>query len=140
MNPDSELALAQTFVDNQQPALAINHLYQLLVLDPDSVGALNNLAWLLATSPDPAMRDGAEAVHLAEHACQLTGRKQAVLLGTLAAAYAEAGRYQEAAATAEEARVAALAHGQAEVAARNEQLRNVYRSGRPFHQEKLSNP
>ncbi|MGA9451350.1 MAG: tetratricopeptide repeat protein, partial [Verrucomicrobiia bacterium] len=89
----AELTLAQTLSDSGQNSDAINHLYQVLALDPDSVTALNNLAWLLATAPEAALRDGNEAVRLAEHACQLTGYKEALLIGTLAAAYAEAGRY-----------------------------------------------
>ena len=69
---------------------------QVLAVKPDQPEALNNLAWLLATCSDAAVRDGAEAVRLAEQACRLSGYKQARALGTLAAAYAEAGRFPEA--------------------------------------------
>ena len=74
--------------------------------------ALNNLAWELATSPDAGDRDGALAVKLAERACELTHYQTAIFVGTLAAAYAEAGRFDEAVATAQKA--CALASEKAE--------------------------
>jgi len=82
------------------------------------------------------LRNGPEAVHLAERACVLTHREQPVLLGTLAAAYAEAGRFTEAIATAQQACDLAKASGQPEVAQRNEQLLELYRSGKAWHQER----
>ncbi len=137
---ETELELATTLMDNGQTSDAINHLYQVLALDPNSITALNNLAWLLATAPDTALRDGNEAVRLAEHACQLTEYKEAFLIGTLAAARAEAGHYNDAVATAEKARTVALAQGQTEIAAKNEQLLELYKSGRAFHQETKLSP
>ena len=65
--------------------------------------ALNNLAWVLATSPKAELRNGAEAVRLAERACELTHYGEPLFIGTLAAAYAEAGRFPEAVTTAEKA-------------------------------------
>ena len=96
--------------------------------------ALNNLAWILATDPDATLRDGAEAVRLARRACTLTGNSSAVYVGTLAASYAEAGRFDEAITTAERARKLALAAGQPAVAERNAQLIEMYRQGKPFRQ------
>ena len=57
---------------------------------------MNDLAFLLATSRDPALRDGAKAVEYAEKANQLSNGNNAVVLDTLAAAYAGQGRYKEA--------------------------------------------
>jgi tetratricopeptide (TPR) repeat protein len=111
-----------------------------LELDTNSVPALNNLAWLLATASDPHLRNGKEAVRLAEQACHLTQYKEAFLVGTLAAAYAEAGRFDDAVVTAQKARAAALAQGQTEIAARNEQLLELYKSGRAYHQEAKTPP
>jgi len=136
----AELALAGSLSDSGKSSDAINHFYRALALDPDSVAALNNLAWLLATGPDAALRDGHEAVCLAEHACQVTGYKEPLLIGTLAAAYAEAGRSNDAVAAAEQARSVALAQGQKEIAAKNEQLLELYKSGRAYHQEAKSSP
>ncbi len=80
-----------------------------LEISPQDAGLLNNLAWIRAANAEARFRDGAEAVRLAERACQLTEYKQPMMVGTLAAAYAEAGRFDEAVATAQKARGLALA-------------------------------
>jgi Zn-dependent protease len=79
-----------------QYAQAIEDYRQGLKLDPDQPSFLNNLAWLLATAADPSFRNGPKAVELAEHACKLSGGKAPSHLGTLAAAHAEAGNFEEA--------------------------------------------
>ncbi len=113
---------------------AVEQYYQLLALQPDNVEALNNLAWMLAVNSNDAVRNGVEAVRLAERACELTQRQQAVLLGTLAAAYAEVGRFDDAVATAEKAREVATASGQKDVAAKNLQLLELYRARKPLRE------
>jgi serine/threonine protein kinase len=60
------------------------------------LSALNNLAWLLATSEDSQMRDGAGAVVVAEKAVVATDRRNPVYLDTLAASYAEKGEFTNA--------------------------------------------
>jgi tetratricopeptide (TPR) repeat protein len=105
-----------------------------LARQPDSLEALNNLAWILATSPDAAVRNGAEAVPFAEKVCRLTDRKNAVAIGTLAAAYAEAGRFADAVSTATQAATQAEAEGNMQFATMNRQLRALYQSGRPYHE------
>ena len=70
---------------------------------PDAPEPSAELAWLLAAHPDPARRDPARAIALAERAAALTGRAQPAVLDVLAAAYAAAGRLDRAVATAEEA-------------------------------------
>jgi len=107
---------------------------QALALQPDSLEALNNLAWLLATCPDAAARNGADAVRFSERACQLTGWREAGPMGTLAAAYAEAGRFQGAVDTAEKAAAIADATGNPQFAAMNRQMQSLYRAGQPFRQ------
>jgi tetratricopeptide (TPR) repeat protein len=101
---------------------------------PDHVGALNELAWLLATSPEPELRDGQEAVRNAARAAQLTGNKQPMVLGTLAAAYAESGQFEEAAKTARTARDLAEAAGMKAVAEKNSELAELYAKGKPYRQ------
>jgi protein O-mannosyl-transferase len=110
---------------------AIQHYRAALQAQADSPEALNNLAWILAAAPEPGLRNGAEAVTLAERACQLTDSKQATLVGTLAAAYAQAGRFTEAVTTAERAARLAEQASQPELAARNRQLAEQYRAGQP---------
>jgi hypothetical protein len=80
------------------------------------------------------LRNGPEAVQLAEHSCALTRNTQALKIGTLAAAYAEAGRFSNAVASAQLARSVALAHGETNVAAANQQLQKLYQAGQPYHE------
>jgi hypothetical protein len=92
--------------------------------------ALNNLAWDLAASPRPELRNGRQAVQLASKAVELTGQQEPVLIGTLAAAYAEDGQFAKAVETAKKARNIALLNCQPEVAAINEQLLELYSAGK----------
>ena len=103
--------------------------------EPNSVPALNNLAWLLATCPDDGVHNGARAVELAERACQITEWKVTVLMGTLAAAYAEAGRFPDAIAMAEKAITKARDEKQDDVAKRNGELLEHYRNGKPYREK-----
>jgi Flp pilus assembly protein TadD len=54
------------------------------------------MAWVLATSTEASVRNGGDAVEFAERAVRLSGAREPTVLGTLAAAYAEAGRFREA--------------------------------------------
>ena len=75
-----------------------------------------------------------EGVRLAEHACQLTQYTNAVFLGTLAAACAEAGRFDQAVSWAEKSRELASSAGNQMIADRSAKLAEEFRAGRPFHQ------
>ena len=127
--------LAWTLDSQGKTESAVVFYREALRVQPDNVQVCNNLAWLLATSADAKSRSGEEAVKWAEHACTLTSFNQAPLLGTLAAAYAEAGRFQDAVATAEKAIGLAQAEGQKELVERNRQLLELYRAGKPFHEK-----
>jgi hypothetical protein len=89
---------------------------------------LNNLAWQLATSPDPKIRDGIQAVQLAQRACEQTHFEKTVFLGTLAAAYAEAGKFDDAIATAERACNLAAKNGETNLLLQNQELLARYRA------------
>jgi len=119
----------------QQPAEAVAVWRDALRLQPDNPELLNNLAWVLATSPVAGVRNGAEAVRHAERACALTQHRQAMLVGTLAAAYAEAGEFNQAVAAAEKAQSLARVAGDEKLAARNGELRELYRAGRAYREE-----
>jgi tetratricopeptide (TPR) repeat protein len=67
-----------------------------LTLEADDSSLLNNLAWVLATSPDDDVRDGQRAIELATKACEITEYKAPHILSTLAAAYAETGNFETA--------------------------------------------
>ena len=79
---------------------------------PDSAEAQNNLAWVLATAPQASLRNGHQAVELAQRANQLAGGENPIILRTLAAAYAEAGRFSDAQRSAQKAMALAQAAGQ----------------------------
>ena len=99
---DIQFKLAVALETIGQPHEAIAYYREAIKLKPPAPMPLNNLAWLLATSPNAALRNGDEAVVLAKQAVELGGAEWR-LLDTLAAAYAEAGRFPEAAETAQEA-------------------------------------
>jgi len=96
--------------------------------------ALQSLAWLLATDYHSEFRDGAEAIRLTEKACALTAQKEAGYLDTLAAAYAEAGWFPEAVATAEKALQLARATGKSDLSPEIQCRLEMYRDGKPFRQ------
>jgi len=76
---------------NQPKAIA--DYEEAIQIDPRNSGALNNLAWVLATSPEDKLRDGRRAIELATLASEVTEHKQAYILSTLAASYAETGDF-----------------------------------------------
>jgi tetratricopeptide (TPR) repeat protein len=136
LQPDAQawynLALARVMQGN--PKEAATNYEQAVKLKPDWPIALNDLAWIRATAPQAELRDSAEAVRLGERACQLTQSREPMFVGTLAAAYAEAGRFPEAVAAAEKAIALATTAGQTAVADKNRQLIELYRAGKPFHE------
>jgi tetratricopeptide (TPR) repeat protein len=132
---EAQLQLGVLFAGQGKLAEAAAHYRAALRLRPDSPEALNNLAWLLSTAPQAELRNGPEAVRLAERACALTRRRRAIMVGTLAAAYAEAGRFDAAAQTAQEAIGLAEAAGENDLAERNRALRQLYLEHRPFRAE-----
>src|SRR6266576_2714551 len=111
------------------------HLQDVASLAPDSLPILNELAWLLATYPDATVRDGQNAVRFAEHGCVLSGGKNPTLLSTLAAAYAESGRFPEAVNKAEEALSLARSAGNENVVTMSENLLTWFRANRPYREE-----
>jgi tetratricopeptide (TPR) repeat protein len=115
-----------------KPEQAVTNFLQVIKLWPDWPSGYNQLAWLRATHPRADMRGGGEAVRLAERACELAGDKAAHFFPTLAAAYAEAGRFAEATRTAERAHALALAAGDKETAQAAEAQLAFYRQQRPF--------
>jgi tetratricopeptide (TPR) repeat protein len=121
--------LANALVQLGRPAQAIAQYSQALQLRPGMDEAANNLAWLLATCADRSLRDGAKAVALARQASEHSHDMNPVILGTLAAAYAEAGQISEAAATAQRARQLALAQNNRALAGALESQWRRYQNG-----------
>jgi tetratricopeptide (TPR) repeat protein len=111
---------------------AITHYRELLRIKPDSVEALNNLAWYLASSNDDRYRNGTEALELAERALQLSPNPDPSTLDTLATALAENHRFAEAIAEAERARDIALYRTDSELADRISERIELYKKGLPY--------
>ena len=112
---------------------AISQYQMTLRLEPANVESQNNLAWLLATSAQASLRNGGKAVELAQKANVLTQGENPVILHTLAAAYAEAGRFSEAVQTAQRALQLAGAQSNARLAAKLQVELQLYETGSPFH-------
>ncbi|MBU0618409.1 MAG: tetratricopeptide repeat protein [Planctomycetes bacterium] len=93
---EAHVALAETAIQERDFAAAERYLREGLKQQPDFAGLANGLAWILATSPTDSQRNGEEALRLAEKACELTNNRQHMYVDTLAAAYAELGRFDEA--------------------------------------------
>jgi Flp pilus assembly protein TadD len=136
---DSCLQLASLLHERRDFREAAAQYRQALSLKPDSLEALNNLAWLLATCPDAHIRDGARAVQLAERACELTHYRRTVPASTLAAAYAEAGRFDDAIATAQKACALASESDEQDLLGINRELLAWYRTHQPYHEVTGSN-
>jgi tetratricopeptide (TPR) repeat protein len=128
-----QLAVALAAMTNSYDA--ITHYRDALAFNPNLPPALDGLAWILATDPNPAFRNGAEAVRLAGRACELTATGDSQYLGTLAAAYAEAGDFDRAVTTARQAVTAAQKQGATDSADRNQRRMELYLAHRPFHQD-----
>jgi len=111
---------------------AISHFRQALKIEPDCLASLNNLAWVLATHPDPKMRDGAQAIALAEHAAKLTKYRNPAALQILAAAYAAAGQFNLAIKTAQTAETLASSAGNSDLANQIRSQLNFYRQSKPL--------
>jgi tetratricopeptide (TPR) repeat protein len=128
----AHMALVEMALEQRDFATAERRIRAGLEQAPEAAGLLNGLAWILATSPDDGQRDGEEAVRLAEKACELTQRRQHETVDTLAAAYAEAGRFDDAVRTAREAiRLAEEANNEGAVADYRERL-ELYETKQPY--------
>jgi tetratricopeptide (TPR) repeat protein len=130
---DSFLALTDVTLKERDFSTAEGYIRAALRQSPDHPGLANGLAWILATSPNEDQRNGGEAVGLAEKACELTQRQVHQLLDTLAAAYAEVGRFDDAVKTVREA-LALLTEqaGDQDIAAKYQQRLELYEKKQPY--------
>ena len=133
MEASSELHLGLLALSNSFDAAKL--LHQAASSIPDSPVALDELAWVFATHPSEELRDGDEAVRLAEHACALTKRTNPLLLATLAAAYAETGNFSEAINTIQESVSKARSSNNKDAIALDEKLLGFFQSNKPIRQD-----
>jgi tetratricopeptide (TPR) repeat protein len=111
---------------------------KVLVIQPDNGNAMSNLAWVFATSPDDSLRDGAQAVQLAEQAVRISGGRIPIIFRTLAAAYAESNRFSEAIQTAQRGIELANSQGNSGLATELQGNIALYQAGRPLRDPSLT--
>ncbi len=133
-NSKAHLNLGNALQQKGRADEAIAHYQKALQIKPADPAIQNNLAWCLATCPQASLRNGDKAVQLARQANELAGGKNPVILGTLAAAFAETGRFGDAVQSAQKAIELARAAGRQDLAGKlNGELRR-YEAGLPLHQ------
>jgi Flp pilus assembly protein TadD len=138
LHPDFAQAhynLGNALLQKGQADEAIIQFQKLLAIQPESAEARQSLAgigWRLATSPNPALRNGTKAIELARQADQLAGGSNPMMAGILAAAYAEAGQFDQAVECAQRALRLATNQGNAAMVAAIQAQLNCYKAGNPF--------
>jgi tetratricopeptide (TPR) repeat protein len=138
LRPDSADAhanLGSAFLAKGRVRDAIATYRNALRISPENVPAQSNLAWLLATSSDPSLRNGSEAVRLAEQADSESSRSEnhPIVLRILAAAYAESGRFTEAKKAAQQALQEAEIQGNSTLSNALRDEIALYELGLPYH-------
>ena len=138
-DPGTNTGLANALVQQSRYREAVAHYKIALQADPNSVLALNNLAWVLSAGPDDSLRDGKAAVELALRLNQVTKQNNPFFIRTLADAYAEAGQFEKAVETAENAARLAEAQGDHQLVNKIDEEKDLYRQHRPFRDPTLPN-
>jgi tetratricopeptide (TPR) repeat protein len=118
---------------------AVEAYRNVIRIEPKMTDTYNIAAWLMATHPEESLRNGTEAVEWATRACELTENRNHHFLNTLAAAYAEAGRYEEAIATAEQAIEIARGAGDRTTLGEMNNMLQAFQAGLPWR-ETVKNP
>jgi len=129
---EAHASLAAALYATGNAAAALSHWRAAVELVPSDAMALRALAWALATAADPTLRNGAEAQSLAVRAVELTGGKNAADFDALATAYAERGRFADAAATARRALAMAEQSNQPALAEAIKRRIALYDADKPF--------
>src|SRR5436190_848033 len=126
-------------IQQRQVKEGVEEWQKVLAIQPDNGNAMSNLAWIFATSPDQSLRDGPKAVELAEQALRFSAGRIPILFRTLAAAYAESGRFAEAIQTAR--RGIELANSQGNLGLATELQGNIalYQERQPLRDPSITN-
>jgi len=134
LDVDCQTALAIALEEKGNPAEAMQHYQKALEIAPNSIPTLTNLAWLLATSQDGSLRNGAKAIDLARQADRLVGGADTRVLRALAAAYAENGEFANAIRTARSAMQLTRMHGEDSLTTDLDEQIRLYQLGMPYRE------
>jgi len=118
---------------------AIGQWQDALAIQPENGNAASNLAWVFATCPEEAIRDGTRAVELGEKALRISGGKIPMIYKVLAAAYAESGRFSDAIETAQRGAELATNQGNPALAAELQSNITLYQSDQPLRDPSITN-
>jgi len=128
--------LGSAYIQAGKYDLAIANLTKAIELKPDNIEVLNKLAWLFGAVDNTSIHNAQKAIEFAQQGCELTGYKDPMLLDTLAVAYAAAGRFDEAKATAEKALSIAKETGRENLAVEIQNRIKLYEAGQQYRQNK----
>src|SRR5436190_646420 len=132
--PDVHMHLGRIYAAQGKAAQAVAEYKESIRLNANYPEAMNDFAWLLATHPNAEIRNGPLAVDLGERACELTRYEVPLFVGTLAAAYAEVGRFDEAIKTGTKARELAASQREETLVKKNTELIALYQAGKPYRE------
>jgi tetratricopeptide (TPR) repeat protein len=137
INKDQETYanLGSAYIQAGKYDLAIQNLTKAIELKPDNIDVLNKLAWVFAAVDNTSIHNAQKAVEFAQQGCELTGYKDPMLLDTLAVAYAAAGRFDEAKATAEKALSIAKETGRENLAVEIQNRIKLYQANQRYRQK-----
>ena len=130
---EAHIDLGDALIQKGRVDEAIVHYQKALQITPNNLAAQNSLAWVLAIAPQASLRNGRVAVKLAKEANQLAGGENLIILLTLAAAYAEAGRFPEAVETAQRTLQLAETQSNTTLAGAIRSQMKLYQTDLPFH-------
>jgi len=142
-NARADFDLAYALYSQGKISEALAYWRRGLRREPDTLPVLNQVAWVLATCPEASNRNGTEAVELAARAVQLSNGRDPAVLYTLAAAYAEVGRFPEAAQTTRQAMALATQQNRQPLVEALKVALALYEAKTPFremHEPSLSLP
>jgi protein O-mannosyl-transferase len=137
---DARMNLCRALEEKGGIREAIGFYHDTLAIKPNMTLGLSKLSWLLSTSADPSLRNGAEAVELAQKAVQLSNGRDLAAFDCLGAAYAEVGRYSEAAEAAQRAVMIAMGQNHRDILPALNARLALYKSNRPFHNDAANPP
>ena len=137
-NVEARNILGTALIQQHHVKEAIEQWQDVLAIEPENGNAASNLAWVFATSPEDAVRNGPRAVELAQTALRMSGAKIPTIFRVLGAAYAADGRFSEAAAAARQGAELASSQGDPNLAATLQSEIALYETGRALRDPSLS--